>query len=256
MPPADAPALEFHRAHRGRRDGERVEGAVEVVDVAGLDQLAALDGAADRVAASKTATDSPASARTLAATRPFWPCSDHDCVRHGLIVSTVVWTKTGRVARVHGAENQIEIAAPPERVWAVLADPQCFDDWVVGAQDVRDADASWPAVGSKLHHSTGVGPLTVDDETAVEVAEPPTRLVLLARARRGRLVSGHARAASHCCGHDLVDARGSGRGHRRSCAWHRFGDPRTERRLARASQGARRRNSSSRSLNPRAFCTA
>lgn len=80
------------------------------------------------------------------------------------------------------AENQIEIAAPPERVWAVLADPQCFDDWVVGAQDVRDADASWPAVGSKLHHSTGVGPLTVDDETAVEVAEPPTRLVLLARA--------------------------------------------------------------------------
>jgi carbon monoxide dehydrogenase subunit G len=79
------------------------------------------------------------------------------------------------------AENEIEIQAPPERVWAVLADPQCFDDWVVGAQDVRDADASWPAVGSKLHHSTGVGPLTVDDETSVEVSEPPTRLVLLAQ---------------------------------------------------------------------------
>jgi carbon monoxide dehydrogenase subunit G len=79
------------------------------------------------------------------------------------------------------AENEIEIKAPPERVWAVLADPQCFDDWVVGAQDVRDADASWPAVGSKLHHSTGVGPLTVDDETFVEVSEPPTRLVLLAQ---------------------------------------------------------------------------
>ena len=52
---------------------------------------------------------------------------------------------------------------------------------MVGAQDVRDADASWPAVGSKLHHSTGVGPLTVDDETSVEVSEPPTRLVLLAQ---------------------------------------------------------------------------
>ena len=34
------------------------------------------------------------------------------------------------------AENEIEIEAPPERVWAVLADPQCFDDWVVGAQNV------------------------------------------------------------------------------------------------------------------------
>ena len=79
------------------------------------------------------------------------------------------------------AENEIEIQAPPERVWAVLADPQSFDDWVVGAQNVRDADASWPAVGSKLHHSTGVGPLTVDDETSVEVSEPPTRLVLLAQ---------------------------------------------------------------------------
>jgi carbon monoxide dehydrogenase subunit G len=79
------------------------------------------------------------------------------------------------------AENEIEIQAPPERVWEVLADPHCFDDWVVGAQNVRDADASWPAVGSKLHHSTGVGPLTVDDETSVEVSERPTRLVLLAQ---------------------------------------------------------------------------
>ena len=79
------------------------------------------------------------------------------------------------------AENEIEIGASPEQVWAVLADPENFDDWVVGAKDVRDADASWPAVGSKLHHSTGVGPLTVDDQTSVEVSEPPTRLVLLAQ---------------------------------------------------------------------------
>jgi len=79
------------------------------------------------------------------------------------------------------AENEIEIQAPPERVWAVLANPHCFDDWVIGAQNVRDADESWPAVGSKLHHSTGVGPLTVDDETSVEISEPPTRLVLIAQ---------------------------------------------------------------------------
>ncbi|MBA3844429.1 MAG: SRPBCC family protein [Actinobacteria bacterium] len=79
------------------------------------------------------------------------------------------------------AENEIMIDASPEEVWAVLADPQTFDDWVLGAQNVRDADDSWPAVGSKLHHSTGVGPLTVDDETRVEEAVPPTRLVLLAK---------------------------------------------------------------------------
>src|SRR5436305_212617 len=79
------------------------------------------------------------------------------------------------------AENEIEIQAPPDRVWAVLGDPHCYDEWVVGAQDVRAADESWPAVGSKLHHSTGIGPLTVDDETSVEAAEPPTRLVLLAK---------------------------------------------------------------------------
>lgn len=79
------------------------------------------------------------------------------------------------------AENEIEIQAPPERVWAVLADPHTFDDWVAGAQNVRDADESWPAVGSKLHHRTGVGPLAVDDETTVEVCEAQTRLVLLAQ---------------------------------------------------------------------------
>lgn len=79
------------------------------------------------------------------------------------------------------AENEIEIDAPPERVWEVLANPECFDDWVVGAKDVRDADDTWPAVGSKLHHSSGVGPLTIDDETRVEASEPPQRLVLLAK---------------------------------------------------------------------------
>jgi uncharacterized protein YndB with AHSA1/START domain len=78
------------------------------------------------------------------------------------------------------AENEIEIDAPPERVWEVLANPECFDDWVVGAKDVRDADDTWPAVGSKLHHSSGVGPLTIDDETRVEASDPPHRLVLLA----------------------------------------------------------------------------
>src|SRR6476469_9101149 len=81
------------------------------------------------------------------------------------------------------AENEIEIDAPPERVWDVLAQPESYDEWVVGAQKVRDADETWPAPGSALHHRTGVGPLTVDDETRVVEADPPRRLVLRAKAK-------------------------------------------------------------------------
>jgi uncharacterized protein YndB with AHSA1/START domain len=77
----------------------------------------------------------------------------------------------------------IEVAAPPESVWGVLANPQLYSEWVVGAQEVRDADETWPQVGAKLHHSTGVGPLSVDDETEVLEADEPRRLVLLAKLK-------------------------------------------------------------------------
>jgi uncharacterized protein YndB with AHSA1/START domain len=78
------------------------------------------------------------------------------------------------------AENEIVVDAPRERVFAVLADPQSYSEWVVGAQAVRDADAAWPSPGSRLHHSTGAGPLTIDDSTEVVVSEPPEHLQLLA----------------------------------------------------------------------------
>ena len=81
------------------------------------------------------------------------------------------------------AENEIDIDAAPERVWEVLAQPALYDEWVLGAQEVRGADESWPAPGSKLHHRTGVGPLAVDDETTVLEADPPRRLVLEAKVR-------------------------------------------------------------------------
>lgn len=78
------------------------------------------------------------------------------------------------------AENEIVIRAPRERVFGVLADPHTYADWVVGASDVRDADETWPAPGSRLHHSTGVQPLTIDDSTEVVACEVPERLELLA----------------------------------------------------------------------------
>jgi uncharacterized protein YndB with AHSA1/START domain len=75
------------------------------------------------------------------------------------------------------------IDAPPERVWAVLADPYTYGEWVVGSDTIRDADESWPRPGSRLHHRVGIGPFKIEDNTEVVESEPPRRLELQARTR-------------------------------------------------------------------------
>jgi uncharacterized protein YndB with AHSA1/START domain len=87
-------------------------------------------------------------------------------------------TRTG--IRREVADSDIVIGTSRERVFAVLADPARYAEWVVGAARVRGADSSWPAPGSRLHHSTGLGPATIDDSTEVVACDPPSRLVLLA----------------------------------------------------------------------------
>jgi uncharacterized protein YndB with AHSA1/START domain len=72
---------------------------------------------------------------------------------------------------------------PPEAVWDALADPRGYSDWVVGSKHVRDADPGWPAIGSKFHHTVGLGPLAIDDHTESVEADPPRRLKLRAKAR-------------------------------------------------------------------------
>ena len=81
------------------------------------------------------------------------------------------------------ARNEDQFAVTPERVFAVLSDPESYADWVVGSHSIRDADPDWPAVGTRFHHRVGAGPLTVNDHTEVLEADPPRRLVLRARAR-------------------------------------------------------------------------
>jgi hypothetical protein len=72
------------------------------------------------------------------------------------------------------------INALPAQVWAVLADGWLYPTWVVGASRMRDVESSWPAPGSKLHHSVGAWPLLLDDRTEVIGAEPQKQLRLKA----------------------------------------------------------------------------
>ena len=75
-----------------------------------------------------------------------------------------------------------EIDASPERVFDVLGDGWLYASWVVGAARIREVDADWPAAGSFLHHSVGVWPALLSDNTEVEKADPPRLLQLRARA--------------------------------------------------------------------------
>jgi hypothetical protein len=74
--------------------------------------------------------------------------------------------------------NVREMSCSPDDVFAVLADGWVFPTWVVGASRMRDVDAEWPAVGSKLHHSFGVWPAVIDDETTVLEWDPPRLFVI------------------------------------------------------------------------------
>ena len=77
--------------------------------------------------------------------------------------------------------NTRSIAAPPEAVFAVLANGWLFPSWVVGASRMRDVEEAWPSVGAKLHHSVGAWPALIDDSTSILEWDPPRRAVLQAR---------------------------------------------------------------------------
>jgi hypothetical protein len=80
--------------------------------------------------------------------------------------------------------NRVEqdMSATPDEVWRVLADGWLYPVWVVGATRMREVDDRWPASGSMIHHSVGVWPLTIDDNTEVVEATEGRMLRLRARA--------------------------------------------------------------------------
>src|SRR3954451_7107488 len=81
------------------------------------------------------------------------------------------------------ARNDIIVNARPADVFGVLTDPGAFGYWVVGAKRVRGHDRAWPRRGSRFHHTVGVGPVVLDDNSKVLEIKQDRRLVLEAPVR-------------------------------------------------------------------------
>ena len=75
------------------------------------------------------------------------------------------------------------MAVPREAVWDVLIDPTTYPDWLIGAEDIRDVDDTWPTVGSRFHHRVGVGWLSLPDHSEVMAIDHGRLLRLAVRAR-------------------------------------------------------------------------
>jgi uncharacterized protein YndB with AHSA1/START domain len=79
--------------------------------------------------------------------------------------------------------NERFMPITPEAVWDALADAGGYGYWVPGSRVIRDADADWPAPGSKFHHTVGVGPFEVSDHTEALEARPPELLRMRTKGR-------------------------------------------------------------------------
>ncbi len=73
------------------------------------------------------------------------------------------------------------LSQPAAAVYALLADGHRYAEWVVGAKRIRRVDPGWPEVGSRFHHTIGVGPLATNDETEVLAFAEGGDVVLKAR---------------------------------------------------------------------------
>ncbi|HKH50671.1 MAG TPA: SRPBCC family protein [Mycobacterium sp.] len=76
-----------------------------------------------------------------------------------------------------------ETTASRQQVWNVIADGWTYSQWVVGNTRMRAVAPNWPAPGSKIHHTLGIWPVVLNDESEVESCTPLEELVLLAKGR-------------------------------------------------------------------------
>lgn len=76
-----------------------------------------------------------------------------------------------------------DTTATRQQVWDVIANGWTYSQWVVGNTRMRAVDPDWPAPGSKIHHTIGIWPVVLNDETVVESCVPNEELVLRAKGR-------------------------------------------------------------------------
>jgi uncharacterized protein YndB with AHSA1/START domain len=81
------------------------------------------------------------------------------------------------------ATNERFMSVPPEAVWDALVDAHGYGYWVVGSSEIHDVDETWPAPGSRFHHTVGIRPLRVSDHTESLEARRPRLLRMRAKAR-------------------------------------------------------------------------
>jgi hypothetical protein len=112
-------------------------------------------------------------------------------------------------------EVALEVSTSAEAVWSVLSDGWLYPLWVVGATHMRDVDATWPAVGARLHHSVGPWPVQLRDATVVRAVEEGRRLELEAcawPAGSARVVLQLTPLGPHRCRVSILEYAASGPG--------------------------------------------
>ncbi|MFE5675329.1 SRPBCC family protein [Streptomyces erythrochromogenes] len=70
------------------------------------------------------------------------------------------------------------IRRAPRSVWAVLADPTLYGEWVVGPSESTPLDQGWPEVGSRLRYTVRLGPWSTEGVTTVRHRESGRELEL------------------------------------------------------------------------------
>jgi uncharacterized protein YndB with AHSA1/START domain len=80
------------------------------------------------------------------------------------------------------ASAELVIETDRDSLWAAIADPRTYPDWLVGTKKIRAVDPAWPAPGTAFHHRVGFGPLVINDRTRVIEVDRPRLLTLRIRA--------------------------------------------------------------------------
>ncbi len=71
------------------------------------------------------------------------------------------------------------IDAPPEEVWAAIADPTTHTDWMADAESIEITSDGPVGVGTEMRCVTRVGPIRTKDLMRIVVWDPPRRMGVL-----------------------------------------------------------------------------